>query len=77
MENLFTLCNIEDAHRMPKNWCKLFMDDDYETLMYLNDLKSYWIRSYGNKEINTKVVLLLIQDLFEEMEKHINGGQNR
>jgi hypothetical protein len=53
------------------------MDDDYETLMYLNDLKSYWIRSYGNKEINTKVVLLLIQDLFEEMEKHINGGQNR
>ncbi len=62
---------------MPKNWCKLFMDDDYETLMYLNDLKSYWIRSYGNKEINTKVVLLLIQDLFEEMEKHINGGQNR
>lgn len=62
---------------MPSNWCKLFRKEDYEVLAYLNDMKSYWIKSYGNEEINTKTVLLLIQDLFAELEKQIAGDQNR
>ena len=72
---LFTLCNIEYAHRMDENWCKLFDKDEYTSLSYYNDLKAYWKKSYGYK-INSQMVLLLIQDLFNQMEKHINGEPN-
>ena len=69
---LFTLCNIEYAHRMPDNWCRLFEPEDYETIAYYNDLKGYLKKSYGN-ELNAKMAFLILQDLFTEMDKHIRN----
>jgi len=48
---------------MPDNWCKIFVDEDYQIISYLNDLKQYWLKSYGN-ELNAKMVFILIQGEF-------------
>ncbi len=64
------MCNIEYAHRMEENWCKLFDKKDYETIGYYFDMKAYWIKSYGNG-LNSKVMMLYIQDLVDQMEKMI------
>ena len=69
LKKLFTLCSIESVHRMPNNWCKLFVDEDYPVISYLSDLKQYWKKSYGN-DINSKPAFLIIQDLFNEMNRH-------
>ncbi len=73
---LFTLCNIEHAHRMPINWCKLFVPEDYEVIAYYNDLKGYLKKSYGN-DINAYMAYLIIKDLFEEMDKYIRDDINK
>ena len=73
---LFTLCNIEHAHRMPDNWCKLFNQEDYDVIAYYNDLKGYLKKSYGN-EINAYMAYLIIKDVFEEMDKHIRDDRNK
>jgi hypothetical protein len=73
---LFTLCNIESAHRMPDNWCKLFASEDFDVMSYLNDLKGYWVKGYGNK-LNSKMVFLLLKDLFTEMEKHMHDDPKK
>ncbi len=69
---LFTLCNIEDAHKMRSNWCRLFNESDYQVLSYYYDLKAYWIKSYGN-QLNSKMMFLFLQDLFGEMEKAVRN----
>jgi multiple inositol-polyphosphate phosphatase/2,3-bisphosphoglycerate 3-phosphatase len=69
---LFTLCNIEDAHNMTPNWCRLFNESDYEVLSYYYDLKAYWVKSYGNA-LNSKMMFLFIQDLFNEMDKAVRN----
>ena len=56
---------------MPEIWCKLFISEDYQMLSYLNDLKQYCMKSYGN-ELNSKVVFILIKDMFNRIENHIN-----
>jgi hypothetical protein len=56
---------------MPENWCKLFISEDYQMLSYLNDLKQYWMKSYGN-ELNSKVIFIIIKDMFNRIENHIN-----
>ena len=62
---------------MKENWCKVFDKDDYEILAYHNDLKSYWLKSYGH-EINSRVSLLLYKDLFKSIDNFIlNKSQNR
>jgi len=76
LKELYTLCSIENAHRMPTNWCKLFADEDYTVISYLSDLKQYWKKSYGN-EINSKPASLIIQDLFNEMDKHYRNEPNK
>ena len=76
LKELYTLCSIENAHRMPTNWCKLFADEDYAVISYLSDLKQYWKKSYGN-EINSKPASLIIQDLFNEMDKHYRNEPNK
>ncbi len=73
---LFTLCNIEHAHRMPENWCRLFHVDDYETLAYYNDLKGFWKKAYGH-EINSKMAFPIIKDVFHEMEKFIQNKPDK
>ena len=55
---------------MPLNWCKLFADDDFQIISYLNDLKGYWMKSHGHS-LNSKMIFIMLQDLFAEMEKHI------
>lgn len=55
---------------MPENWCKIFDTNDFEILSYLNDLKQYWLKSYGN-EINSKMTFILIQDLLHHFESHL------
>jgi len=67
---LFALCNVEIAHHMPKNWCRLFEDKDYVVLSYLNDLGAYWKKSYGF-EIDAKMMFPVIQDIIVQMEKFI------
>lgn len=57
---------------MASNWCKLFVESEYPVLSYLNDLKGYWMKSYGNK-INSKMTFLLVQDFFKEIEKTIQN----
>lgn len=69
---MFTLCNIESAHQMKENCCKLFLKEDYEILSYLIDLKQYWLKSYGN-ELNAKMVFLLIQDMFNQIDAYVNN----
>jgi hypothetical protein len=59
---------------MRKNWCHIFARDDYELLAYYNDLKSYWLKSYGY-ELNSKVALLIYKDLFESMDAFIQQAQ--
>lgn len=76
MQKLFTLCNIEAAHRMPQNWCKLFVEEDYHVISYLNDLKGYWMKSFGHR-LNSKMIFLVIQDLFAEIEKHREGDPKK
>ena len=58
---------------MSNNWCKIFAKEDYEILSYLNDLKTYWIKSYGN-QINSRMAFLIIQDLIKEMDSYINNN---
>lgn len=60
------------AHRMKDNWCKVFAKDDYEVLAYHNDLKSYWLKSYGH-EVNSKVSLLIYKELVENMQNFIRN----
>ncbi len=43
-------------------------------MAYLNDLKGYWIKSYGNEDTNSKMSFLIIKDLFEKMEHHIKSN---
>lgn len=76
MLKLFTLCNIESAHGMKENWCKLFEEEDYSVLAYLNDLKGYWMKSFGHK-INSKMIFLVLKDLFAEMDKFINNDAKK
>jgi multiple inositol-polyphosphate phosphatase/2,3-bisphosphoglycerate 3-phosphatase len=71
LTKLFTLCQIETAHRMTKNWCNLFESEDYDSLGYYNDLKGFWKKSYGHEEINSNMVFVMLQDLFANMEKHV------
>lgn len=61
------------AHRMKENWCKIFSPDDFEVLGYHNDLKSYWLKSYGH-EVNSKVSLLLYKDLVSSMENFMQNA---
>lgn len=61
---------------MQENWCKLFNHDENPVLAYFNDLKDYWVKSYGN-EINSKVVISIYRDLFHQFEKHIKNETNR
>ena len=61
---------------MKKNWCKLFDKLDYPIFGYYFDMKAYWIKSYGN-QLNAKMMFIYIQDLFEEMEKHIRNDKTR
>jgi len=61
---------------MAHNWCKLFADEDYPVFSYLSDLKQYWKKSYGS-EINTKPSFLIIQDLFDEMNKLIKNEPDK
>jgi hypothetical protein len=56
---------------MPDNWCKLFAPEDFNVMSYLNDLKGYWVKGYGNN-LNSKMIFLLLKDLFTEMDKHIH-----
>lgn len=73
---LYGLCGIETAHKMPNNWCRLFEKHEFDVLSYSNDLKDYWLKSYGN-DLNTKVVQLLFKDLFENMDKFIRNDLNK
>ena len=57
---------------MPDNWCKLFAKEDFLPLAYYNDLKGFWKKSYGHEDINAKMVYVMLKDLFEQMEKHID-----
>ena len=61
---------------MKENWCKIFVKDDYEILGYYNDLKSYWLKSYGY-DVNSKVALLLFKDLFNNMENFIKNDTEK
>ncbi|CAF0838295.1 unnamed protein product [Brachionus calyciflorus] len=74
---IFGLCGIEHAHRMERNWCKLFEnDEELEILSYLSDLKDYWIKSYGNI-INYQVVQYIFKDLFTNLDMHIKNHPKR
>lgn len=73
---IFTLCNIEHAHGMRENWCQLFDRKDYEPLGYMNDLKAYWLKAYGHR-LNSKVMLLFVQDMFYQMEKAIRDDSDK
>lgn len=73
---ILTLCDIEYAHRMDENWCKLLSKNDLPILGYFNDLKNYWIKSYGNK-INLYATCQIIRDWSLELEKFINNDANR
>lgn len=67
------MCGIENAHRMKENWCRLFEnDDELEILSYYNDLKDYWMKSYGI-EINYQIVQYLYQDLFDNLNLNLKN----
>jgi hypothetical protein len=71
-----TMCDIETAHRMPENWCKLLTKNDMPVLGYFNDLKNYWIRSHGNK-LNSYATCFILQDWVTELDKFINNDVDR
>lgn len=55
---------------MKKNWCKLFVDDDYYPISYNNDIFVYNIFGPGHPD-NALVALPIYQDLFKNMDKFI------
>ena len=77
MTTIYGLCGIENAHKMKKNWCRLFQNDyELEILSYYNDLKDYWIKSYG-KEINYQIVQYIYKDLFDNFNLHFNNDPRK
>jgi multiple inositol-polyphosphate phosphatase/2,3-bisphosphoglycerate 3-phosphatase len=61
---------------MEHNWCKLFDKNDFRIIEYLNDLKNYWLRSYGHT-INTYATCHLLLDWMKELDKFIENNQEK
>jgi hypothetical protein len=66
-----TLCDIENAHRMEKNWCKLFVPEDFRIIEYFNDLKNFWLRSHGHKT-HVYATCNILMDWMNELDNVLN-----
>jgi hypothetical protein len=71
-----TLCDLEHANHMENNWCKLFVPEDFRIIEYFNDLKNFWLRSFGHKTHVYATCNILI-DWINELYKFLNGPKHR
>ena len=74
---LYTLCGFEVAHdNRTAHICSLFTEEEMEALEFLEDLKHFYKKSYGNP-INAQMVCPLHHFLLRALEERARGVTGR